>query len=140
MALARPAQFDNRIFRHFHWLIAVLRALEFGIAAGSAELSVTIFINGLGFWLDLLCGCFFAVTRNFPAHRLSFFLMLHLIQTRNAARVSSLQYFLPRVTTLIRRPVFGAALSRVGFVGLFITEGGFLIIHPYEQASAHQTG
>jgi drug/metabolite transporter (DMT)-like permease len=32
---------------------------------------------------------------------LSFFLMLHLIRTRNVARVSSLQYFLPPVSMLI---------------------------------------
>jgi drug/metabolite transporter (DMT)-like permease len=56
---------------------------------------------------------------------LSFFLMLHLIRTRNAARVSSLQYFVPPVTMLIAWPVFGEALSLLGFMGLFITAGGF---------------
>jgi len=33
---------------------------------------------------------------------------------------------------LIAWPVFDAALGRVGFVGLFITAGGFLLIHLYE--------
>jgi len=56
---------------------------------------------------------------------LSFFLMLHLIRTRNAARVSSLQYFVPPVTMMIAWPVFGEALSLLGFMGLFITAGGF---------------
>jgi drug/metabolite transporter (DMT)-like permease len=67
---------------------------------------------------------------------LSFFLMLHLIRTRNAARVSSLQYFVPPVTMLIAWPVFGEALSLLGFMGLFITAGGFFLIHRGEQALA----
>lgn len=71
---------------------------------------------------------------------LSFFLMLHLIRTRNAARASSLQYFVPPVTMLIARPVFGEALSLLGFVGLFITAGGFFLIHRSEQALAQQNG
>ena len=71
---------------------------------------------------------------------LSFFLMLHLIRTRNAARVSSLQYFVPPVTMLIAWPVFGEALNFFGFLGLFITAGGFLLIHRGEQASARQSG
>ncbi len=71
---------------------------------------------------------------------LSFFLMLHLIQTRNAARVSSLQHLLPPVTMLIAWPVFAAAFSRVGFVRLFFTAGGFLLIYLNDQASAQQTG
>jgi drug/metabolite transporter (DMT)-like permease len=70
----------------------------------------------------------------------SFFLMLHLIQTRNAARVSSLQYFVPPVTMLIAWPVFGEALSLLGFVGLFITASSFFLIHRGEQALAHQNG
>ena len=71
---------------------------------------------------------------------LSFFLMLHIIRTRNAAGVSFLQYFVPPVTILIAWPVFGKALSLLGFVGLFITAGGFFLINRGEQASAHQTG
>jgi len=71
---------------------------------------------------------------------LSFFLMLHLIRTRNAARVSFLQYFVPPVTMLIAWPVFGEALSPLGFVGLFITAGGFFLIHRGEQALAQQNG
>ena len=71
---------------------------------------------------------------------LSFFLMLHLIRTRNAARVSSLQYFVPPVTMLIAWPVFGEALSLLGFMGLFITAGGFFLIHRGEQALAQQKG
>jgi len=71
---------------------------------------------------------------------LSFFLMLHLIRTRNAARVSSFQYFVPPVTMLIAWPVFGEALSLLGFVGLFTTAGGFFLIHRGEQALTHQNG
>ncbi len=71
---------------------------------------------------------------------LSFFLMLHLIRTRNAARVSSLQYFVPPVTMLIAWPVFGEALSLLGFMGVFITAGGFFLIHRGEQALAQQKG
>ena len=37
-------------------------------------------------------------------------------------------------------PVFGEALSLLGFVGLFITAGGFPLIHRGEQALAHQNG
>ena len=29
-------------FRHFHWLIAALKALEFGVSTGSAELIVAM--------------------------------------------------------------------------------------------------
>ncbi|MDC0101611.1 DMT family transporter [Alphaproteobacteria bacterium] len=71
---------------------------------------------------------------------LSFFLMLHLIRTRNAARVSSLQYFVPPVTMLIAWPVFGEALSLLGFMGVLITAGGFFLIHRGEQALAQQKG
>jgi drug/metabolite transporter (DMT)-like permease len=41
---------------------------------------------------------------------------------------------------LIAWPVFGEALSFLGFVGLFITASGFLLIHRGEQALAHQNG
>jgi drug/metabolite transporter (DMT)-like permease len=71
---------------------------------------------------------------------LSFFLMLNLIRTRNAARVPSLQYFVPPVTMLIAWPVFGEALSLHGFMGLFITASGFFLIHRGEQALAQQKG
>jgi drug/metabolite transporter (DMT)-like permease len=63
-----------------------------------------------------------------------------LIRTSNLARVSSLQYFATPVKMLIAWPAFGEALSLLGFVGLFITAGGFLLIHLGEQVSAHQTG
>lgn len=42
---------------------------------------------------------------------LPFSLILHLIGTRNAARVSSLLYFIPLVRMLIAWPVFGEAPS-----------------------------
>ena len=41
---------------------------------------------------------------------------------------------------LIAWPVFGEALSLLGFVGLFITASGFFLIHRGEQALAHQNG
>ena len=37
-------------------------------------------------------------------------------------------------------PVFGQALSLLGFVELFITAGGFLLIYLNEQALTQQTG
>tara|TARA_B110001452_G_scaffold90318_1_gene74293 strand:+ start:89 stop:589 length:501 start_codon:yes stop_codon:yes gene_type:complete len=71
---------------------------------------------------------------------LTFFSILHLIRTRNAAGVPSLQYLVPPVTMLIAWAVFGKAPSLRGFLGLFITAGGFSLINRGEQASAHQTG
>ena len=71
---------------------------------------------------------------------LTFFSILHLIRTRNAAGVPSLQYVVPPVTMLIAWSVFGKAPSLLGFLGLFITAGGFSLINRGEQASAHQTG
>ena len=41
---------------------------------------------------------------------------------------------------LIAWPVFGEALSLLGFMGLFITAGGFFLIHRGEQALAQQNG
>ncbi|MDC1408353.1 hypothetical protein N8524_08525 [Candidatus Puniceispirillum sp.] len=58
----------------------------------------------------------------------------------SAARVSSLQYFVPPVTMLIAWPVFGDVLSLLGFVGLFITASGFFLIHRGEQALVQQNG
>ena len=58
----------------------------------------------------------------------------------SAARVSSLQYFVPPVTMLIAWPVFGEALSLLGFMGLFIIAGGFFLIHCGEQALVQQKG
>ena len=69
-----------------------------------------------------------------------FFLMLHLIRTRNAARISSIQYFLMPITMLIAWPAFSEGRSLVKCVGLFITAGGLLLIHRGKQASAYQTG
>ena len=37
-------------------------------------------------------------------------------------------------------PVFGEALSLLGFMGLFITAGGFVLIHRGEQVLAEQNG
>ena len=51
-----------------------------------------------------------------------------------------MKYFVPPVKMLIAWLVFGKALSLLGFVGLFITAGGFFLINRGEQASAHQTG
>ena len=127
---------------HFLWLVAVLKALEFGISAGSAAL-----IAAMQPVLTALIAPYLLAERNHlyqwlgvVVSILSFFLMLHLIRTRNAARVSSLQYFVPPVTMLIAWPVFGEALSLLGFMGLFITAGGFFLIHRGEQALAQQKG
>ena len=138
---------DQRIlligfFRHFLWLIAVLKALEFGFSARSAELIVAMQPV-----LTALIVTYLLVERDHlyqwigvVVSILSFFWMLHLNRARNAARVSSLQYFAPPVTMLIAWPVFGEALSLLGFMGLFITAGGFFLIHRGEQALAEQNG
>ena len=48
--------------------------------------------------------------------------------------------FLPPIMMLITWPAFGEVRSLLKFVGLFITAGGLLLIHRYEQAADHQTG
>ena len=127
---------------HFLRLIPVPKALEFDISAGSAALIATMQPvlaaliapyplaerTHLYQWLGVVVSI------------LSFFLMLHLIRTRNAVRVSSWQYFLPPITMLITWPAVGEARSLLKFVGLFIIAGGLLLIYRGEQASAHQTG
>ena len=184
--------------RHFLWLIAVLKELEFDISAGSAALiaamqpvltaliapyllpsiatiSLTaitinerrgaacmtpmlpimtslfrqflvtlICLAPLAYWIEgfaaewTLPFVFSIVWLGDVVSILSFFLMLRLIRTRNAARVSSLQYFVSPVTMLIAWPVFGEALNLLGFMGLFITTGGFFLIHRGEHALAQQ--
>ena len=89
--------------QYFLWLIAVLKALEFGISAGSEAP-----IAAMQPELIALIEPYLLAERNhlyqwlrIVVEILSFFLMLHLIRTRNVARVSSFQYFLPPVMMLI---------------------------------------
>jgi len=51
-----------------------------------------------------------------------------------------LQYFVPPAKMPIAWPVFGEALSLLGFMVLFITAGGFFLIHCGEQALVQQKG
>ena len=55
-------------------------------------------------------------------------LMFYLIRTRDATRISALQYFVPPVTMMIAWAVFGEALAGLGFLGLFITSVGFYLM------------
>jgi drug/metabolite transporter (DMT)-like permease len=127
---------------HFLWLIAVLKALEFGISAGSVALIAAmqpVLTALIAPYLLAECNHFYQWL-GVVVSILSFFLMLHLIRTRNAARVSSLQYFVPPVTMLIALRVFSEAPSLLGFVGRFITASGFFLIHRGEQALVQQNG
>lgn len=58
----------------------------------------------------------------------AFALMLHLIRTQDATRVSALQYFVPPVTMGIAYVVFGEKLNLLGFIGLAITSVGFYVM------------
>ena len=55
-------------------------------------------------------------------------LMFYLIRTRDATRISALQYFVPPVTMMIAWAVFGEALAGLGFLGLFVTSVGFYLM------------
>jgi drug/metabolite transporter (DMT)-like permease len=54
-------------------------------------------------------------------------LMFNLIRTPEATRISALQYFVPPVTMVIARAVFGEAFAGLGLLGLLTTSFGF---HP----------
>ncbi len=55
--------------------------------------------------------------------------MFRLIRTRNATRVSALQYFVPPVTMIIAWIVFGETLTLNGLLGLGVTSMGFWLIY-----------
>jgi drug/metabolite transporter (DMT)-like permease len=55
-------------------------------------------------------------------------LMFHLIRTRDATRVSALQYFVPPTTMIIAWLVFGEVLSVNGLAGLLVTSAGFWLM------------
>jgi drug/metabolite transporter (DMT)-like permease len=59
-----------------------------------------------------------------PAYALTF----HLIRTRDATRVSALQYFVPPTTMIIAWLVFGEVLSVNGMAGLLVTSAGFWLM------------
>ena len=56
---------------------------------------------------------------------LAFGLIFHLIRTREATRVSALQYFVPPVTMILAWIVFAEALTLNGMAGLGVTMTGF---------------
>ena len=55
--------------------------------------------------------------------------MFRLIRTRNATRVSALQYFVPPVTMIIAWIVFDETLTLNGLRGLGVTSMGFWLIY-----------
>tara|TARA_X000000950_G_scaffold103939_2_gene131089 strand:- start:3145 stop:4038 length:894 start_codon:yes stop_codon:yes gene_type:complete len=59
---------------------------------------------------------------------LSYALMFRLIRTRDATRVSALQYFVPPTTMIIAWMVFGEVLSLNGMAGLLVTSAGFWLM------------
>ncbi len=67
---------------------------------------------------------------------LAYAMMFYLIRTRDATRVSSLQYFTPATTMLIAWVVFGEELSGLGFLGIFITSIGFYLMYKGKTASS----
>lgn len=56
-------------------------------------------------------------------------MMFYLIRTRDATRVSALQYFVPPVTMLIAFLAFGEQLNWLGVLGLIVTSIGFYCMH-----------
>ena len=59
---------------------------------------------------------------------LAYGLMFHLIRTREATRVSALQYFVPPVTMILAWIVFAEALTMNGMAGLGVTMAGFWLM------------
>ena len=59
---------------------------------------------------------------------LAFGLIFHLIRTREATRVSALQYFVPPVTMILAWIVFAEALTLNGMAGLGVTMAGFWLM------------
>ena len=59
---------------------------------------------------------------------LAYGLMFHLIRTREATRVSALQYFVPPVTMILAWIVFAEALMMNGMAGLGVTMAGFWLM------------
>ena len=59
---------------------------------------------------------------------LAYALMFRLIRTRDATRVSALQYFVPPVTMIIAWLIFGETLSLNGLAGLLVTSAGFWLM------------
>lgn len=59
---------------------------------------------------------------------LAYALMFRLIRTRDATRVSALQYFVPPTTMIIAWLVFGEVLSVNGMAGLLVTSAGFWLM------------
>ena len=59
-------------------------------------------------------------------------MMFYLIRTRDATRVSALQYFVPPVTMVIAYLAFKEQLSMLGAAGLAVTLVGFYFMHRAE--------
>jgi len=70
---------------------------------------------------------------------LAYAMMFYLIRTRDATRVSALQYFVPATTMIIAWLVFEERLSMAGFIGLFITSAGFYFLHLGKRKQTAQT-
>jgi drug/metabolite transporter (DMT)-like permease len=64
--------------------------------------------------------------------------MFHLIRTREATRISALQYFVPPVTMVIAWAVFGEAFAGLGLLGLLITSFGFYLMSLSERRASQR--
>ena len=168
MALTLPNQRSllTGFFGRFLWLIAVLKTPRSGISAGSVVLIagmqpvltaliarhllakcnhpyqwLGVFAGFVGVAVVVWCDAKFSGTQ-LVMDLLSSIATISLttitiIERRGAGIIFAI--FFPPVTMLVALPVFGGAPSLHGFVGLFITARGFLLIHRGEQASAYQT-
>ena len=96
-------------------VITLLLLLPFAFFVEKFEASYSLeFLFSVG-WLAVVVSIF------------AYGIMLHLIRTRSANRVSTLQYFTPPITMIIAFIVFQEHQSIYGYVGLFIIGVGFAI-------------
>ncbi|MDA7599118.1 DMT family transporter [Alphaproteobacteria bacterium] len=66
---------------------------------------------------------------------MAYAIMLQLIRTRTATRVSALQFFVPPTTMIIAWIVFQESLTILGLVGLAITSSGFYLMHKGQETT-----
>ncbi|MFT2112353.1 DMT family transporter [Marinomonas sp. 2405UD68-3] len=69
---------------------------------------------------------------------LAYGMMFYLIRTREATRVSALQYFVPATTMIIAYIVFKESVSLMGIFGLTITSIGFYLLHKGNSLKNHE--
>ena len=109
---------DMPIFTSLFWHAALTAGLLVPLALWFEEFAATW--NG-----DLVFSVVWLVV---VVSVLAFGLMFHLIRTREATRVSALQYFVPPVTMILAWIVFAEALTLNGMAGLGVTMAGFWLM------------